>query len=1367
MVLVWLQPAASRLAGRGLARELYKYQEQSQLLDAYLESIVVPLATLLRRQALQQQDQSLHRVLGTCRLLNVLVVVRGYKTVVRFFPHEAADLERVVDILCAVRAQQPRDAEGGIALWEAQTILLLWLSILILIPFDLATLDSSTAAPGGEADKILPYTPLVGRILNLCQEYLHHPGGVREMAAVVLGRLLTRPDMGSAMAEFLEWCPGAVGGVDPLRQPFLLPGIMQALCCAFKLGQRDRLLPFASRAWALAHSLAGFGGSGSKPTHGSGSGSDQNALARKLTVKLVTRIGLTFLKPRVAPWRYVRGGASLDVTLGPSARSGAALGAVLLGQLGQWTCQTEQLLDGGATGGGTAEGDDDDEEEEEIEIVEEVEEVVDVLLQSLRDKDTVVRWSAAKGVGRVTGCLPRELGDEVVEGVMQLFGPTELDSSWHGGCLALAELARRGLLLPNRLARLVPLIASALGYDVRRGPHSIGAHVRDAAAYVCWAFARAYDPQLLEGSVTLLASSLLTLACYDREVNCRRAAAAAFQEAVGRLGNFPHGIALLTVADYFSVGIAQQAYLRVGPQVAAIGPEYRTPLATHLVKVKARHWEKSLRELAARAAAALVPYHASYFAGPALDELLPACLNEQLEVRHGAVVMVAELLPALAAAAASASASETSTAASCSSPPCWPLVPERQAAVAGLVPAIDKARLYRGKGGEVMREAVGRLVERCAGVGLELSAQQHAKVLETLDENLRHPQQYIQTGAVAAVRAYARAYLAGDPRAAAAFRTRYQDAYLTRLHDPNVAVRRGYSLALGSLPAQLLRPVLEEAVDALVDGCVPEEDIDERDVESRVNCTRGLGLLVETMFAESGSGAVGPCREAAEVLQDRVLPCLCASLEDYTTDNRGDVGSWVREAAMGVLAAVVSLLARCYCNGDKGAGQSRDGGSGGGGGGGGDGTPDKDSELGRELTKIAGNAMGLLLRQSVERIGRVRECALRHVGLLLADVSLTPFIPAAVRVAAAVKSAAGAADAGGVAASLEALQRIVVQLLDEPSYTGPLLEGLVASIGGVDNSLAKVASAALLEALAAAPRHGGGDGDPAAVADGATGSGQSLPPSVQPSTFTAVAGHLLDIWSRHAKSPRLATPLLRTALLLVTKAADVAEVQLPRPPPPQAAAAAISEPPSAPPPSSSSSSSSSSPACCSRLVDHLVEVVRAETRGCADVARLVDAGTLLCHLVPYGGHCRTSALQGLMVLLCSRYPKVRRNTAEQLYLQLLALDSSSAVSTAGAATTTTTNGSDAESAAGLTAAASSGGPPSLEQVAEAACDLLLLTSWEGDLDAAKAARDELAALVGVTVPKMKAQAAAGRVAAVARDENASYQALLDDFARGY
>lgn len=59
---------------------------------------------------------------------------------------------------------------------------------------------------------------------------------------------------------------------------------------------------------------------------------------------------------------------------------------------------------------------------------------------------------------------------------MDFFNIGEGDEAWHGACLALAELAKRGLLLPSRLESVIPLVINALQYDERRGAHSVSFH---------------------------------------------------------------------------------------------------------------------------------------------------------------------------------------------------------------------------------------------------------------------------------------------------------------------------------------------------------------------------------------------------------------------------------------------------------------------------------------------------------------------------------------------------------------------------------------------------------------------------------------------------------------------------------------------------------------------------------------------------------------------------------------------------------------------------------------------------------------------------------------------------------------------------
>ena len=79
----------------------------------------------------------------------------------------------------------------------------------------------------------------------------------------------------------------------------------------------------------------------------------------------------------------------------------------------------------------------------------------------------MVRWSASKGVARIAERLPATFAEQVLETVMNLFSihsaataslydlPSIAESTWHGACLACAEMARRGLVSRNQLPELL------------------------------------------------------------------------------------------------------------------------------------------------------------------------------------------------------------------------------------------------------------------------------------------------------------------------------------------------------------------------------------------------------------------------------------------------------------------------------------------------------------------------------------------------------------------------------------------------------------------------------------------------------------------------------------------------------------------------------------------------------------------------------------------------------------------------------------------------------------------------------------------------------------------------------------------------
>jgi len=869
---------------------------------------------------------NLKRILST---LYSLSKVRGKKQVQRFFTHDACDVEPV---LFTLRYIGDGNNKGNITdeakTWESTYSSLLWLGMLSLVPFDLNTIDSSITSSSHprlstadtnmsksdtmnkQAQNIHAHHPsnsttLISSMLQICKSHLHDSGSTRDVACMTLSALLSRPDLEETeLEDFVQWSNSILeehlSGTDQnnLSSIFLLLGVVQTLASIFKTGSRSNLMQRHLRCIELLWEKAILVAEKSSPTSQDGMGNTTGGtlLLRKFLVKLFARVGCAYLPPRIANWRYQRGRRSLLENL-------ETVSTV--------TSATAKTTTKAALSSHNEESKDDD----IFEVADQVEDSMAQLIQSLTDPATTVRWSCAKGIGRVTERLPSICADDVLDSLLELCQDDENDNAWHGACLALAELARRGLLLPKRLDEVVPMIIRAIQFDIPRGQHSVGAHVRDAACYTCWAFARAYAPSILKPYVAELSKAIVLSSLFDREINCRRAASASFQECVGRqgAGNFKHGITIITTADYFSLGNRADAFTTVAFKIAKFD-EYRRPIIDHLSEIKLFHWDLEIRTIASKSLHGLTSLDHDYFATKVVPELIESCIDSDLAIRHGAILGVAEIILALGYIRDGKVQQDTMQGVGSED---LGISSDIAISVAELVPRLEKLRLYRGRGGEIMRSAASRLIECLSIAKVPLTVKQQIRLLGSLDDNLKHPNEDIQVAAANALSSLMVCYF---PVSANGPSDRLQDRvvnnYIEKVSkEANPAWTRGFALALGHLPPKLFpnSDVLDSVINCLCKASHFNSLVGgEKDAETRRNAIQSLVKLCETVGMgstprSSSTYETYPSVGLNERQVSQVFEALLDGTKDYNTDRRGDVGSWTRKVAMKGLETITFL----------------------------------------------------------------------------------------------------------------------------------------------------------------------------------------------------------------------------------------------------------------------------------------------------------------------------------------------------------------------------------------------------------------------------------------------------------------------------
>jgi hypothetical protein len=484
-----------------------------------------------------------------------------------------------------------------------------------------------------------------------------------------------------------------------------------------------------------------------------------------------------------------------------------------------------------------------------------IEEVIENALQSLSEKDTVIRWSAAKSLGSMCNRLEIEERIQLIhillpEGEFHLLHPDQL----HGLALSFAELLRNGVDCSQIAQKLTSFTIFCLSFELSKGTYAIGSQVRDSACYICWAWIR-YSGSFIKNNPDLigrLSCGLLAMSIFDREISCRRAASAAFQELVGRSQCVPYGIQIIGEVHFYSINNKERCFGELATRCLNFD-YYHEALITHLLKISLKCFDKSIRCLAAHCLGKAVVCKSI------CDELLLYALSEDLVLQHSGLITLAQIL-------------------------------SRQQLDLSEInqKMVSFARISnKTLGYELLAESWLVFIDHAANTGIAFSE----IWIEIVRNALSSPFPALhRLGSLVVLPSIISKH--GNDRRdimASFFRTVLLPG---ADKSPDINVQRGYSLAIGAIPRWLAVERQRPLAILLVRLAQITSPIN--DIEKRCNIIDSIQRIFSLSQLD------------LEIRQNMYVT-LISLIDDYSVDSRGDVGSMIREAAMKALAIMMPI----------------------------------------------------------------------------------------------------------------------------------------------------------------------------------------------------------------------------------------------------------------------------------------------------------------------------------------------------------------------------------------------------------------------------------------------------------------------------